>query len=76
MSSIQGPQKQEGASIERSQVKSHQTSTPEHRLCYFPFSWNGAPATVTKIVPAIPCNHTYFLSPIAIGSKVALRLSM
>lgn len=73
MSSIQGLQKQEGAYAEQSQVKSHQISTPVHGLCYFPFSWNGAPATVTKIVPAIPCNHTYFSSPIAIGSKVAPR---
>lgn len=76
MSSIQGLQKQKGAYAGQSQVMSHQISTPVHRLCYFPFSWNGAPATVTKIVPASLCNHTYFSSLIAIGSKVAPRLRM
>lgn len=76
MSSIQGLQKQEGTYTEHSVVKSHQISSPVHRLRHFPFGRNGAPATVTKIVPAIPRNHTYFSSPLASGSKVAPRLRM
>lgn len=49
-------------------------------LCHscFPFMWfptqfiNQASLSVTKIAPAVPYNHTYFLFPLPCGNKVAV----
>lgn len=66
---------QHGAYIKYSLVKSHQISiwTPVD-LFYviFPLFMNWAFVSVAKIAPEIPYNHTYFLSPLASSSKVAI----